>query len=155
MATTPQTAKRNRFRGIVPSRTARTAPRAVRWLRRAPRPLFAWSPISSRLCSRTFRSDREKLGCVGSRSFPISFIGDRIDLPQEGVTVDGTHIYWANASPSEIGRANLDGSGVNESFITGASSPLGVAVSSVPEPSTGLLVIGGLLGLAGSRKACA
>ncbi|HBZ68865.1 MAG TPA: hypothetical protein DEP35_03595 [Deltaproteobacteria bacterium] len=47
-----------------------------------------------------------------------------------------------------MGPANLDGTGVNENFITGASAPIGVAVSLVPEPGTGLLVMGGLIGLA-------
>jgi len=38
------------------------------------------------------------------------------------------YVYWANQDTNTIGRANLDGSGANQSFITGASSPLGVAV---------------------------
>lgn len=36
------------------------------------------------------------------------------------------HIYWGTGST--IGRANVDGSGVNRSFVTGASTPTGVAV---------------------------
>src|ERR1700722_12214145 len=36
--------------------------------------------------------------------------------------------YWANARLSAIGVADLDGSGVNQSFITGAGFPSGVAV---------------------------
>ena len=52
-----------------------------------------------------------------------------------------------------IGRASLDGSGVNQSVISGAITPTGVAVSSIPEPSTGLLVVAGLLGLSGRRRA--
>src|SRR5919201_4463873 len=41
-------------------------------------------------------------------------------------------IYWANSDGGggTIGRANLDGTGVNQSFITGASHPCGVAVNS-------------------------
>lgn len=35
-----------------------------------------------------------------------------------GIAVDGNYIYWANGSGA-IGRANLDGTGVNESFISG------------------------------------
>ena len=66
------------------------------------------------------------------------------------VAVDGTYIYWANFAGT-IGRANLDGSGVDQNFITG-STAVGVAVL-VPEPSTGLLMIAGLLGLAGRRRA--
>jgi len=45
-----------------------------------------------------------------------------------GLAIDGQHIYWSNFSSSTIGRANLDGSAVNQSFITGATNPGGVAV---------------------------
>jgi virginiamycin B lyase len=38
----------------------------------------------------------------------------------------GAFVYWANGTT--IGRANLDGSGVDQSFITGAAAPAGVAV---------------------------
>jgi virginiamycin B lyase len=39
--------------------------------------------------------------------------------------VDASHVYWSSYSSSTIGRANLDGTGVNESFITGAGLPEG------------------------------
>ena len=39
-------------------------------------------------------------------------------------------VYWADVDQGTIGRANLDGSGVDHSFINTASSPLGVAVDS-------------------------
>ena len=46
-----------------------------------------------------------------------------------GVAVDDTYIYWPNYDTNTIGRADkLDGSGVNQSFITGAFAPSGVAV---------------------------
>jgi virginiamycin B lyase len=38
------------------------------------------------------------------------------------------HIYWASHRDGTIGRADIDGSGVNPSFITGVASPCGVAV---------------------------
>jgi virginiamycin B lyase len=42
-------------------------------------------------------------------------------------------VYWANTGPSfdgtTIGRANLNGTSVNHSFITGADGPCGVAVN--------------------------
>ena len=44
-----------------------------------------------------------------------------------GIAVDAGHIYWANDSSAEIGRANLDGSGFNPSFIFPATA-FGVAV---------------------------
>jgi hypothetical protein len=39
-------------------------------------------------------------------------------------------IYWADTQHGTIGRANNDGSGVDDSFITGASAPDTVAVDS-------------------------
>jgi hypothetical protein len=50
----------------------------------------------------------------------------------EGVldAVPTGHIYWANPStfPGTIGRADLDGSNANQSFISGVNNPAGVAV---------------------------
>ena len=41
----------------------------------------------------------------------------------------GAYVYWANyTSGATIGRANLNGTGANQSFISGASQPEGVAV---------------------------
>ena len=47
------------------------------------------------------------------------------------VTVDDSHIYWANhdnAGGTTIGRADIDGGNVDQQFITGANGPCGVAV---------------------------
>jgi virginiamycin B lyase len=49
------------------------------------------------------------------------------------VTVDSGHIYWTNqysfwGSTHTIGRANLNGTGVNNSFITTSGDPYGIAV---------------------------
>jgi len=49
------------------------------------------------------------------------------------VAVDAAQVYWANetafsrtgAQISTIGRANLDGTGVNQNFITGATFATG------------------------------
>jgi streptogramin lyase len=90
---------------------------------------------------------RANLDGTGGNSFFITEV-----FQPTGVGVDGTHVYWANGGSGTIGRANLDGSDANLSFITGLNSlPIGIAVL-VPEPSTGLLVIAGLLGLAGWRR---
>jgi Cep192 domain 4 len=51
-----------------------------------------------------------------------------ITLSGTGVAVAVRHIYWANSGANTIGRADLDGSNPNQSFITGASFPIGVAV---------------------------
>jgi len=37
------------------------------------------------------------------------------------LTVDGAHVYWANSKSGTIGRANTDGTGVNEFFISAGS----------------------------------
>ena len=50
------------------------------------------------------------------------------DIPCGDVAVNGAHIYWANYDGDTIGRANLDGSGVDQNFISGADEPCQVAV---------------------------
>lgn len=46
------------------------------------------------------------------------------------------YIYWTNSYTGTIGRANLDGTGANQSFITGlVGSPEGLAVDSLPYPT--------------------
>jgi hypothetical protein len=49
-----------------------------------------------------------------------------------GIAVAGKYVYWVNsaesAKPVTIGRANLDGTGVNKRFITGATNGCGIAV---------------------------
>jgi hypothetical protein len=49
--------------------------------------------------------------------------------------IDSAHIYWTNQFPSPdglsggtIGRANLDGTGVTQTFLAGLADPLDVAV---------------------------
>jgi len=44
------------------------------------------------------------------------------------VAVDSRHIYWTNSGRSTIGRADLDGQNVNQSFVTGAFNATGIAV---------------------------
>ena len=68
-----------------------------------------------------------------------------------GLAVDGSYIYWTDYLGNTIGRANLDSTGVNQSFITGGNQPEGFAIAPVPEPAKGLLVVGGVLGLAVAR----
>ncbi len=53
-----------------------------------------------------------------------------------GVTLDtSSHLFWANAETNTIGRANTDGTGVNQSFIvTGGNQVCGVAVDSLVTP---------------------
>lgn len=64
-------------------------------------------------------------------SYPTFFLGQFGPSPVGngcGVAVDGAHVYWANSAGDTVGRANLDGTGLEPSFITGASEPCGVAV---------------------------
>jgi hypothetical protein len=48
----------------------------------------------------------------------------------DGITLDAAHIYWTNEDTRAIGRANLDGTGVNQNFVATASFPDAVAVDS-------------------------
>lgn len=41
----------------------------------------------------------------------------------------GAHIYWTNGTTGNIGRANLHGKDVNKHFISGAVTPVGLAVA--------------------------
>ena len=45
-----------------------------------------------------------------------------------GAAVDSSHVYWAEPGRSSIGRANLDGSGVDYDFLAGLGNPCGIAV---------------------------
>ncbi len=52
-----------------------------------------------------------------------------------GLTIDASsHLYWANAETGTIGRANTDGTGVNQSFATTGGQPCGVAVDNLASP---------------------
>jgi hypothetical protein len=51
-----------------------------------------------------------------------------VNAPANGIAVDGSHIYWANPSAGSIGRARIDGSGVEADFVSGLASPRWVAV---------------------------
>ena len=44
------------------------------------------------------------------------------------IDVPVRHVYWVNLDTATIGRANLDGTGANQNFISGASEPVGVSV---------------------------
>jgi virginiamycin B lyase len=64
----------------------------------------------------------------GQNSNP-GFIGLPGRHPQ-GVAVDASHVYWVEYAAGTIGRADLDGTNVDESFITGADAPQAIAVDS-------------------------
>jgi hypothetical protein len=54
-----------------------------------------------------------------------------------GLALDNSsHLYWANAATGTIGRANTDGTGVNQSFVnTGGGEICGVAVDTLASPA--------------------
>ena len=57
--------------------------------------------------------------------------------PHRGWRSTAQHVYWANSGGdgTTIGRANLDGTGANQSFITGVIDPWGVAVDALLPPA--------------------
>jgi hypothetical protein len=62
-----------------------------------------------------------------------SFIGDA--KTPCGIAVSGSQLYWANAETNTIARANSDGTGVNQSFVsTGGKEVCGVAVDTRATP---------------------
>ncbi len=54
------------------------------------------------------------------------------------MAVDPEHVYWTDAPTGTIGRANIDGTGINKTFITGASQPTSVAVDALSSSSNDL-----------------
>ena len=68
-----------------------------------------------------------------------------------GIALDGNgHLFWADnyggAGGNVIGEYTTDGQLINASFITGLHNPVSMVVV-VPEPSSSVLVLFGLLGL--------
>src|SRR5262249_54290842 len=61
--------------------------------------------------------------------YPCGTAGFGRDSGPGGVAVDGGHVYWSDPDNGTIGRANLDGSGVTQTFITGAQQPASVGAS--------------------------
>jgi len=70
----------------------------------------------------------------------------------DGVALDlvAGHIYWTDTGFDRIQRSNLDGSNVT-TLITGLTSPTSL-VFLAPEPTTALLLAGGLAGLAAAGR---
>lgn len=52
----------------------------------------------------------------------------RANFQPYGIAVTPQHLYWVEGGPGRIVRSNIDGTGVNEAFITGESGVRGVAV---------------------------
>lgn len=59
---------------------------------------------------------------------PFASSGEGASNGCGGVAVDASHVFWAEPAKGSIGRANLDGSGADYTFITGAENPCGIAV---------------------------
>ncbi len=74
--------------------------------------------------------------------FSQSLTGKRNAAPKKligtpagcGVAVDSKYLYWAAESPRALGRANLDGSSPNPTFIPNPASPSGLALDSLSVP---------------------
>jgi hypothetical protein len=61
-------------------------------------------------------------------STPTSFATQKCE--SRGLGVDSRYIYWSNEYGSTIGRANLNGTGVNQRFITAANRPDALVIDS-------------------------
>jgi virginiamycin B lyase len=67
-----------------------------------------------------------RVGLAGS-DLESGWIGGLADSRRTSVAVDAAHVYWVEPARNSIGRANLDGSGVDESFIA-TEFPVGLSV---------------------------
>src|SRR4051812_18189693 len=68
---------------------------------------------------------------IGLRSWPqrllAAFLASGIVACATAASADA-YVYWSNSNGTTVGRAELDGSHGNQSFIAGGSFPFGVAV---------------------------
>ncbi len=91
--------------------------------------------------------------------FSESLTGGKVTTPKTlinspagcGVAANEKYLYWATETPRAIGRANLDGSEADLSFIAGGASAFGLALDSLSAPpfvSLGNLHLNNLLGTA-------
>jgi hypothetical protein len=71
-------------------------------------------------CMRRYHID----GTGGDPNFSICNIGD-----MRGIDVDGRYVYWAVNNGSAIGRAKVDGSAQNRTWLTSGSDTFGVTVT--------------------------
>ncbi|HUT76829.1 MAG TPA: S8 family serine peptidase, partial [Polyangia bacterium] len=87
---------------------------------------FLWSSRDG--TSRLLELNRAELdGSVGAAIYGEWTAFEGADAPC-GVAVDPSYVYWANSDGNAVGRAKLDGSSPEQSFISGASAPCGVTV---------------------------
>jgi len=65
-----------------------------------------------------------------------------------GIGILGNNLYVANYSNGTIGEYDAtSGAAINSSLVTGLNFPVGIAVGTVPEPSTYALLGLGALGV--------
>jgi hypothetical protein len=62
----------------------------------------------------------------GEKVYPATIV--RTPSRPCGLTVDQGHVYWGSIRGTSLGRANLDGSEANSSFVAGLKGPCDVAV---------------------------
>lgn len=84
-----------------------------------------WSDQSSISVANLDGSQAQRLyNPVGSLGPPAHAVEVR---NSQGIVVAGNGVYWVERFRGTIGRASVDGSGPDASFITGLSSPVGIA----------------------------
>jgi len=84
--------------------------------------LAAAAPSAAGARAHTAPGNRRRLRAVG-----LALLGALV-FSLIASQAAGAHVYWTNFNTNTIGRANLDGTMPNQSFITGATRPDGVAV---------------------------
>jgi virginiamycin B lyase len=72
---------------------------------------------------------RWRASCVGLLGAVACFVA--LAGAPAALALPAPRLYWANVGTNTIGEANLDGTGVNQSFLTGASGGVAVDASHV------------------------
>jgi hypothetical protein len=85
----------------------------------------------------TYKGSIGRTNIDGTGSDPTFIAPDHLSEGQKSIAVDATRIYWASPlgwgtssadSHARIGRANIDGTGVNEEFLNEDVHPLALVV---------------------------
>lgn len=71
---------------------------------------------------------RETFAASASRRLALLALALTIGVLLIAAAQAGAYVYWGNIVNNTIGRTDLDGSGANSTFITGATDPNGMAV---------------------------
>jgi hypothetical protein len=86
----------------------------------------AWAPPASAMSAPQLFWANNRTNAIGAADFNVNESLTATKTQPRMIAADAHHIYWTNYN--SIGRANLDGSDVNQDFIPNVFQPEGIAV---------------------------